>query len=112
MSFNFDNVEHKLAYIGQKIVTETKAVARVLGKIGAAEPEIEAVTSFLDPQAVVIERAAFQALGLLAKAANDAGAAADAKSISVPLDTQVIQDFKALYQYLRDHLAAAGIKLQ
>jgi hypothetical protein len=54
----------------------------------------------VDPAAVPFERAAFTALGLVAKAAGEADAAAAAKGVSITLDQATWADFKAVYDEL------------
>lgn len=104
MSFNFANFEHKLAAIAADVVKGAKAVehfiAAAASKGALAEPIVESLTALIDPAAVPLERAAFTALGLLAKAANDADAAAAGKGLVLTLDETVIADFKALYAVL------------
>lgn len=112
MSFNFVSIEHKIAYVAQQAVIKAKAVAAVITQLGtkaeSAETTIEALTGLVDPQAVVIERAAFSALGLIVKAAQDVEAVGSA-TLSIPVASQDIADFKALGQYIGSLFTANGI---
>lgn len=112
MSFNFTSIEHKLASLAADIVKGAKAVEHVLGvaasKAQVAEPTVELLTSLIDPAAVPLERGAFAALGLLAKAANDADQAAAAKGVNIVLDAQAWADFKAVYAVLSTRAGFLG----
>ena len=105
MSFGISTIEHGLAVVAGDIVKGAKAVDAFLqaavAKGATAAPVIEGLTAIVDPAAVVYERAAFQALGLVAKAAADADAATAAKGISISLDQQTWQDFVAVYNALK-----------
>jgi hypothetical protein len=110
MSFTFASIEHALAYAAQKIVTEAKALAGLAVKLQKYEPALEAVTAEINPQAVLIERAAFTALGLLAKASSDVGnVPANGGILNINADAGMISDFKSLYSYLATHLLHAGV---
>lgn len=104
MPFNFSSIEHKLASVAGDIVKGARAVEHVLGiaasKAAVAEPTVELLTSMIDPAAVPLERGAFAALGLIAKAANDVDEAAAAKGVNIILDAQAWADFKAVYAVL------------
>ncbi len=104
MSFNITSIEHGIAVLAQDVVKGAKAVdtflQKAVAKVPAAAPTIEALTAIVDPAAVAFERAAFTALGLVAKAAGDADAATAAKGISITLDQQAWADFKAVYDQL------------
>lgn len=110
MGFGFKNIEHAIAYIAQKVVTEAKALASLAARLGGYEQAVEAVTAEINPQAVLIERAAFTALGLLAKASSDVGnIPANGGVLNVKADAGMIADFKSLFSYLSTHLSHAGI---
>lgn len=98
------SIEHALATLAHDVVKGAKAVDTFLQKAAvkatAAAPTIEALTAMVDPAAVPFERAAFAALGLVAKAAGDADAAAAAKGLTITLDQQAWADFKAVYDQL------------
>ena len=110
MGFGFNTIEHAMAYVAQKVVAEAKTLASLAAKIGGYEQAVEAVTAEIDPQAVLIERAAFTALGLLAKASSDVGnIPANGGVLNVNADAGMIADFKSLFSYLSTHLLHAGI---
>jgi hypothetical protein len=104
--FSFDSVEHALASVAHDTVVAGRAVALSANKIQKAAPEIEGVTGLIDPSAVVIERAAFAALGSIAKAANDTAVSASANGLNVPLDEATIKDYSQIYQLLAAKLPA------
>jgi hypothetical protein len=64
MSFGFKNIGHVFATVAGDIVKGARAVASVMLKAQKAEPEIEALSSLIFPQAVELERGAFALLGL------------------------------------------------
>ncbi len=68
MSFGFKNIGHFFATVAGDIVKGARAVASVMLKAQKAEPEIEALSSLIFPQAVELERGAFALLGLAAQA--------------------------------------------
>jgi hypothetical protein len=97
-------IEHALATVAHDVVKGAHAVDQFLAKAVvkgvAAAPVIESLTAMIDPAAVPFERAAFAALGLVAKAAGEADAATAAKGLSITLDQQSWADFKAVYDQL------------
>ncbi len=110
MGFGFNSIEHAIAYAAQKVVGEAKVLTGLAAKLGGYETAVEAVSAELDPQAVVIERAAFTALGLLAKASNDvSNIQANGGVLNVKADVGMIADFKSLFAYLSTHLLHSGI---
>ncbi len=98
------SIEHGIATLAHDVVKGAHAVNLFLQKAvvkgAAAAPVIESLTAMIDPAAVPFERAAFAALGLVAKAAGEADAAASAKGLSITLDQQTWADFKAVYDQL------------
>jgi hypothetical protein len=98
------SIEHAISTLTHDIVKGAHAVDTFLAKASvkatAAAPTIEALTAMIDPAAVPFERAAFAALGLVAKAAGQADAAAASKGLSITLDQQSWADFKAVYDQL------------
>ena len=107
MAFGFANVEHAFASAAKEFVVAEKAVKAALVKVVPAlqklqgtEAVVEELTAVaVGPSAVEVERAAYQALAILAKTANDANAAANAGTVNVPLDVTTINDFKALWSF-------------
>ena len=55
------------------IVKGAKAVAHVMLQAQKAEPEVEAITSLIFPQAVELERGALALLGTAAQAVGETG---------------------------------------
>lgn len=104
MSFKIANIEHAIATLAHDVVKGAKAVDIFIQKAAAAgaknAPLVEQLTAMVDPAAVPFERAAFAALGLVAKAAGEADSAAAAKGVSITLDQQAWADFKAIYDEL------------
>jgi hypothetical protein len=102
--FSITSIEHGIAALAHDVVKGAHAVDAFLQKaaiLGAKNaPMIESLTAMVDPAAVPFERAAFAALGLVAKAAGEADAAAAAKGVSITLDQQSWADFKAVYDQL------------
>ena len=105
MSFGIKTIEHALAVAAQDVVKGAKAADSFLQKVAAqgkvAEPVIENLTAMIDPAAVVYERAAFAALGLVAKAAGAADAATAAKGLLIPLDQEAWADFQEVWNDLK-----------
>lgn len=102
--FSISSVAHGIAVLAHDVVKGAKAVDLFIQKVAVLgvknEPLIEKLTAMIDPAAVPFERAAFAALGHLAKAAGEADAAAAAKGLSITLDQQSWADFKAVYDEL------------
>lgn len=109
MSFGFKNIGHFFATVAGDIVKGARAVASVMVKVGKAEPEVEAISSLLFPQAVALERGAFALLGLAAQAVHEAGDAAAANGINLALDAQLVADIKALIQAIEQYSKSAGL---
>jgi hexokinase len=104
--FGFQTIENALATVAHDMVVGARAVAASTASVQKIAPTIEEVTALLDPPVAVIERAAFQALGSLAKAANDASTTASDKGLNIALDEQTIDDYKRLYLTLTAQLKA------
>jgi hypothetical protein len=104
MSFKISSIEHGISVLAQDVVKGARAVDTFLQKATAIAaknaPMVEELTAMIDPAAVPFERAAFTALGLVAKAAGDADAATAAKGISITLDQATWADFKAVYDQI------------
>jgi hypothetical protein len=98
--FRFDSIEHALAAVAHDTVVGARAAAAAVGKLQKFEPAVENITEFIDPPAVIIERAAFAALGMLAKAANDTATVTSDKGLNVSMDQQTLQEYKNLYEDL------------
>jgi hypothetical protein len=109
MSFGFKNIGHFFATVAGDIVKGARAVASVMLKAQKAEPEIEALSSLIVPQAVELERGAFALLGLAAHAVSQAGDAAEANGINIALDQQLIADIKELIVAIEAYAKSAGL---
>ena len=107
MAFGFSNISHAIASVAKEFVVAEKAVAAllikavpVLQKLAGTEAVVEQLTAVsAGPSVVEIERAAYAALGIITKAAQDANIAIGAGTVNVTLETAVINDFKALYAF-------------
>jgi hypothetical protein len=108
MSFGFKNVGHFFATVAGDIVKGARAISSVMLKAQKAEPEIEALSSLIFPQAVELERGAFALLGLAAHAVSEAGDAAAANGINLKLDQQVIADIKELVAGIEAYAKSTG----
>lgn len=104
MSFSFQSLGHFFAYAAQEIVRGAKAIESVLVRIQAHEQVIEQITGLINPQAVLIERAAFAMLGKVMHAVHDAGEAAMADGLNIVLDAQTIADVRALIPAVKSQL--------
>lgn len=107
--FSFKNIGHFFSTVAGDIVKGARAVGNVMLKAQKAEPEIEALSALLFPQAVELERGAFALLGMAAQAVNEAGDAAAANGINLALDAQLVADIKALIQAIEQYAKAAGV---
>jgi hypothetical protein len=104
--FKFDSIEHALAAVAHDTVIAAHATVNTIAKIQKVAPEIENITGLIDPPAVIIERAAFAALGMLTKAANDTATVSSDKGLNVSMDQQTLTEYKNLYQELASRLKA------
>jgi hypothetical protein len=102
--FSISSIEHGIATLAHDVVKGAKAVDVFIAKAAALgaknAPLVEQLTAMVDPAAVPFERAAFAALGLVAKAAGEADAASASKGVNITLDQQTWADFKAIYDQL------------
>jgi len=78
-------------------------------KAQKAEPEIEALSSLIFPQAVELERGAFALLGLAAHAVSETGDAAAANGINIVLDQQLMKDIRELIVAIEAYAKSAGL---
>jgi hypothetical protein len=107
--FGFKNIGHFFATVAGDIVKGARAVGTVLLKVQKAEPEIEALSSLIFPQAVELERGAFALLGKAVQAVSEAGDAAAQNGVNVVLDAQFVADLKALILAIEQYAKSAGI---
>lgn len=96
MAISWSSVGHFFASAFHDVQVVAKAVNAELAKVGGSEATVEALTSLVSPEAAVVERLAFAALGEVAAIAQDANVAAGASGVNVTLDAQLIADVKAL----------------
>jgi hypothetical protein len=109
MSFGFRNIGHFFATVAGDIVKGARAVASVMVKVEKVEPEVEALSALLFPQAVELERGAFALLRMAAQAVKEAGDATEANGINLVLDQQLIADIKKLVQAIEEYAKSAGL---
>jgi len=109
VSISIGSVEHAIAIAAQKLVAEAKLVTQtivpVLRRAQASEATIESVTALVNPNAVVVERAAFAVLGKILAAMQDGQAAVQASGLNIQLDAQELADLKALAATLKPSVA-------
>jgi hypothetical protein len=107
--FSFTNIGQFFATVAADIAKGARAAASVMSKVETTEPEVEALTSALFPQAVEVERIAFALLGMAAQAVNESGDAAADKGLNITLDQQLVTDIKALIQAIEEYAKTAGV---
>ena len=109
MAFTLQALEHKLAWVADKVVTEAKAVAGVAQKLADQKPVADAVAALISPKAAEIERAGFTALGLVCKAALDTADAGASNGLNIPMDAAMLADFKAIASFIMAELSKRGV---
>jgi propanediol dehydratase large subunit len=107
--FSFNNIGHFFATVAADIVKGARAAASIMSKAEKIEPEVEALTGLLFPQAVEVERAGFLLLGMAAQAIIETGDAAAAKGANITLDRQLVADIKALIQAIEQYAKTMGV---
>ena len=107
--FSFTNIGHFFATVAADIVKGARAAASVMSKAEKIEPEVEALTGVLFPQAVELERAGFLLLGMAAQAVSETGDAAAANGTNITLDQQLVADIKALIQAIEQYAKTVGV---
>jgi hypothetical protein len=107
--FSFKNIGHFFATVAADIVKGARAVARVMSRAQKIEPEVEALTGVLFPQAVDLERAAFVLLGMAAQAVSEIGDAVAANGLNITLDQQLVADIKALIPAIEQYAKMVGV---
>lgn len=99
-STEFKNLGHQIASTAQKFCTFVKNdLDPTLAKVEAEAPLIEAFTAVVSPQAALIEKAAFYALGEIGQVLDGVDAATAANGVNLKLDT-------AAYSTLTSAIAA------
>jgi hypothetical protein len=107
--FSFKNIGHFFATVASDIVKGAKAVAHGMQQAQKAEPEIEALTGLVFPQAVELERGAFALLGMAAQAVGETGDAVAANGVNITLDAQLVADIKGLIAAIEKYAQTAGV---
>jgi hypothetical protein len=107
--FSFKNIGHFFATVASDIVKGAKAVALGMQQAQKAEPEIEALTGLVFPQAVELERGAFALLGMAAQAVGETGDAVAANGVNITLDAQLVADIKGLIAAVEKYAQTAGV---
>jgi hypothetical protein len=98
MAFGFQGFGHFVASVSHDIVTLAKKVMPVAQKLAASEQTVEAVTALIDPQAVVIERAAYAILGKVMEAAHSTEKALSGGTVSLQFTTEEVKELEDLYK--------------
>jgi hypothetical protein len=107
--FSFKNIEHFFATVAADIVKGARAAASVMSRAQKVEPEVEALTGLLFPQAVEVERVAFALLGMAAQAVSETGDAAADNGLNITLDQQLVADIKALIRAIEQYAKTVGV---
>ena len=112
--FGFDSVGHFFA----SVLRDLQKASLFAEKVGVAaqthEGTIEAITGLIPgagSQAVVLERAAFSALGLVIAAVEATGTAASENGLSVTLDQAAVNAFRQLLAGCKGDLESLGYKI-
>ncbi|MGB9072912.1 MAG: hypothetical protein WCC22_09585 [Terriglobales bacterium] len=107
--FSFKNIGHFFATVAADIVKGARAAANLMTKAEKIEPEVEALTGVLFPQAVELERAGFALLGMAAQVVSETGDAAAANGLNIALDQQLVADIKALIPAIEQYAKMVGV---
>ena len=91
----FKNIGHFIAVAAKAIVKLSHNAPAALHAVEGTEGEVEALTAVVAPQAVIFEKAAYGALGVLGHIFDDANQAFDANGLNAALDAQVKADIIA-----------------
>ncbi len=111
--FGFAGMDHFFASAFHDLQKALQFAERVGTKAESEAGTVEAITALLPngSTAVVLERAAFAALGLVLSAANAASAAAGQDGVNLKLDAAMVVAFRALIAGSKSELEALGYKL-
>ena len=112
--FAFSSVQHFFASaLGdlQKACAFTEKAGTVIEANAGTVEAISGLIPGLGGQAVLLERAAFSALGLVVAAVHATGGAASANGLSVSLDEATVQAFEQLIAGCKSDLEKLGYKL-
>jgi hypothetical protein len=107
--FSFNSIGHFFATVAADIVKGARAAASIMSKAEKIEPEVEALTGVLFPQAVELERAGFLLLGMAAQAVSETGDVAANNGLNITLDQQLVADIKALIAAIEQYAKTVGV---
>lgn len=113
-TFGFSSIQHFFASALSDLQKACLLVEKVGVSIDSNAGTVEAITGLIPgvgSQAVLLERAAFSALGLVVAAVHATGSAAAASGISIPLDEATVQAFEQLIASCKTDLASLGYKI-
>jgi hypothetical protein len=112
--FGFSSVQHFFA----SAFSDLQKACAFVGKVGASVANnagtVEAITSLVPgvgTQAVLVERAAFSALGLIVAAVHATNGAAAAEGLNLSLDQSTVAAFEQLIAGCKSDLESLGYKL-
>jgi phage-related tail protein len=112
--FAFSSVGHFFAAAFSDLQKACVFVEKVGASVASNAGTVEAITGLVPgvgSQAVLVERAAFSALGMVVAAVHATGAAASASGLNVPLDQATVQAFEQLIADCKSDLDSLGYKL-
>jgi hypothetical protein len=113
-AFGFASIGHFFA----SALSDLQKACLLVEKVGASAATnagtVEAITGLIPgigTEAVVLERAAFSALGLVVAAVHATGTAASANGLNVSLDETTVQAFQQLITNCKSDLESLGYKI-
>ncbi len=112
--FGFESIPHFFASALGDLQKACSFAERVGTVVGENADTIEAITSLVPgvgSQAVLLERAAFSALGLVVAAVHASSGAASADGLSLSLDEATVAAFKQLISGCEADLERLGYKV-
>ncbi len=112
--FAFSSVQHFFASALGDLQKACAFIEKAGTVVDANAGTVEAISGLIPgfgSQAVLLERAAFSALGLVVAAVHSAGGAASANGLNVSLDEATVQAFEQLIAGCRSDLETMGYKL-
>ena len=112
--FAFSSVQHFFASALGDLQKACAFIEKAGTVVDANAGTVEAISGLIPgfgSQAVLLERAAFSALGLVVAAVHSAGGPASANGLNVSLDEATVQAFEQLIAGCRSDLETMGYKL-
>ncbi len=112
--FGFTSIEHFFASALGDLQKASLFAERIGASVASNAGTVEAITSLVPgagSQAVVLERAAFSALGLIVATIHSTSDAATANGLSIPLDEATVQAFKELIAGCKNDMETLGYKI-